>query len=117
MKSNPKFLQILLLTSLVIIWGSSFILMKKGLEIYTPPQVAAIRMVVSFLCLLPFAIRHIKKVPKEKWKYIIAAGLCGNGIPAFLFTKAETGLSSSIAGVLNTLTPVLTLITDRKSVV
>jgi|ERR1035437_690633 drug/metabolite transporter (DMT)-like permease len=111
MKSNPKALQIILLTVLVLIWGSSFILMKRGLEVYTSSQVAAIRMVISFFCLLPFSIMHIKKIPASQWKYIIAAGLCGNGIPAFLFTKAETGLSSSIAGVLNTLTPVLTLIT------
>lgn len=111
MKSNPKALQIILLTVLALIWGSSFILMKRGLDAFTSNQVAAIRMVVSFLCLFPFAIMHIKTIPKQKWKYIIAAGLCGNGIPAFLFTKAETGLSSSIAGVLNTLTPVLTLIT------
>ena len=110
MPSNHKALQWILLTILAIIWGSSFILMKRGLETFTPPQVAAIRMVVSFLCLFPFAIRHIKTIPRDRWKYIIAAGLCGNGIPAFLFTEAETGLSSSIAGVLNTLTPVFTLI-------
>src|SRR5665213_364517 len=110
MKYNPKALQIILLTVLVLIWGSSFILMKRGLDVYTSSQVAAIRMVISFLCLFPFAIMHLKKVPKSQWKYIIAAGLCGNGIPAFLFTKAETELSSSIAGVLNTMTPVFTLI-------
>ncbi len=110
MIANPKALKWFLLTVLALIWGSSFILMKKGLISYSPSQVAAIRMVVSFLCLFPFAIRHAAKVPKEKWKYIIAAGMCGNGIPAFLFTKAETGLSSSIAGVLNSLTPVFTLI-------
>ncbi len=110
MVRNPKALPIILMTLLALIWGSSFILMKRGLDVYTPPQVAAIRMVISFLCLFPFAIRHVGKVPRDRWKYIVAAGICGNGIPAFLFTEAESGLSSSIVGVLNSLTPVFTLI-------
>lgn len=95
---------------LSLIWGSSFILMKEGLEAFTPAQVAAVRMTVSFLCLFPFVIGHIKAIPKDKWKYIILAGLLGNGIPAILFTTAETKISSSIAGVLNSLTPLFTLV-------
>jgi drug/metabolite transporter (DMT)-like permease len=95
---------------LSLIWGSSFILMKRGLDCYTPPQVAAIRMVVSFLFLFPFVIGHFKKIPANKWGIILVAGLLGNGIPAFLFTKAETGLSSSIAGILNSLTTVFALL-------
>lgn len=95
---------------LSLIWGSSFILMKEGLKAFTPAQVAAIRMTVSFLCLFPFVIGHIKAIPKDKWKYIILAGILGNGIPAVLFTTAETKISSSIAGVLNSLTPLFTLI-------
>jgi drug/metabolite transporter (DMT)-like permease len=110
MNKNHKALPWILLTLLALIWGSSFILMKRGLDVYTPSQVAAIRMVISFLCLFPFTIKYARKVPRDRWKYIIAAGLCGNGIPAFLFTEAETGLSSSIAGVLNCLTPVFIII-------
>lgn len=84
--------------------------MKKGLEVYTPAQVAAIRMTVSFLCLFPFVIPYIKSIPKDRWKYLILAGILGNGIPAVLFTTAETKISSSVAGVLNSLTPLFTLI-------
>jgi len=84
--------------------------MKHGLVVYTPAQVAAIRMSVAFLCLLPFVIKHLKQIPKAKWKYVILAGVLGNGIPAILFTTAETKISSSVAGVLNALTPVFTLI-------
>jgi drug/metabolite transporter (DMT)-like permease len=84
--------------------------MKRGLEVFTPAQVAAVRMFVSFLCLFPFVIGHIKAIPRDRWKYIVLAGLLGNGIPAVLFTTAELKISSSIAGVLNSLTPLFTLI-------
>ena len=95
---------------LAFTWGSSFILMKRGLEVYTHSEVAALRMVISFLSLLPFAIISLKKLDKKYWKYIIAVGLFGNGIPAFLFTKAQTELSSSLTGMLNSLVPLFTLL-------
>ncbi|MGH7238065.1 MAG: DMT family transporter, partial [Candidatus Saccharimonadales bacterium] len=81
-----------------------------GLVAFSPAQVAAIRMLVAFLTLFPFVIGNIKKIPAHRWKYIIAAGLLGNGIPAILFTTAETGLSSSVTGVLNALTPIFVLV-------
>lgn len=96
--------------ALALIWGSSFILMKRGLEDFTPFQVASIRMLAAFLCLFPFVIGHISKIKKENWKFIFATGLLGNGIPAFLFTKAQTVVPSSVAGMLNSLTPLFTLV-------
>lgn len=111
MQPDKKPLAFLLLLVLAIIWGSSFILMKRGLEQFMPDQVAAIRLSVAFICLLPFVIRHLKKVESSRWKFLAISGLLGNGIPAFLFTAAQTKISSSAAGVLNSLTPVFTVIT------
>jgi drug/metabolite transporter (DMT)-like permease len=107
---QSKLSQWLILFLLAFIWGSSFILMKRGLEVYNYWQVAVIRMFVAFLALLPFVFKAIKRVPKDKWLYILGVGLFGNGIPAFLFTKAQTELSSSLTGMLNSLVPVFTLI-------
>ncbi len=101
--------QVLAILLLAFIWGSSFILMKKGLVAYSSSEVAALRMVIAFLCFLPFILYNIKKVDKKYWKYLIIVGLFGNGIPAFLFTKAETGISSSLAGMLNSLVPLFTI--------
>src|SRR5580700_7701617 len=109
-QSRSTFLKWFLFIILSLIWGSSFILMKRGLVAFAPGQVAAIRMSVAFICLFPFVIGSIKKNPPGKREYIITAGIMGNGIPSVLFTTAETKLSSSIAGVLNSLTPVFTLI-------
>ncbi|CAN5654638.1 DMT family transporter [soil metagenome] len=100
----------MLMIILAVIWGSSFILIKRGLEAYTPLQVGAIRMGVSFLCLLPFLVKSLKKVPRDKWKYLFAAGWLGNGIPSILFPLAETHLNSALTGMLNSLTPLFTFI-------
>lgn len=107
----------LLLIMLACIWGSSFILMKKGMfdaaggEIFTDRQVAALRMLLASSVLLPFALRAIRKVRDWKvWLALIGSGVCGNFIPAFLFTYAEKGVSSGYAGMLNSFTPIFTLL-------
>ncbi|MCB9174140.1 MAG: DMT family transporter [Flavobacteriales bacterium] len=102
--------QIIALLLLAFVWGSSFILMKRGLVAYSHNEVATLRMVIAFLCFLPFILSNIKKVDRKYWKHLVIVGLFGNGIPAFLFTKAETGLSSSLTGMLNSLVPLFTII-------
>src|SRR5690554_4325034 len=110
MNLEKKIWQYLLLFLLAFIWGSSFILMKKGMKAYSHDEVAALRIAISFLFLLPFLFKHIKKVAADRWKYLTVVGVFGSGIPAFLFTLAETQITSSLAGMLNSLTPFFTLI-------
>lgn len=107
---NNKLLQWFVLLILAFIWGSSFILMKKGLEVYSHNVVAALRISIAFLFLIPFALKYFKSVEKKYWKYLIASGLLGNGIPAFLFTLAQTEITSSISGMLNSLVPIFALL-------
>lgn len=107
--SNKKW-QIFTLFMLAFVWGSSFILMKRGMEVYSPNQVAALRIFIAFISLLPFFIKHLRKINKKLIPYFIIVGLFGNGIPAFLFTTAQTGISSSLSGMLNSLTPLFTII-------
>lgn len=84
--------------------------MKKGLVAFNSNQVAALRLVIAGLFLLPFGIIQFRKWHPSKLKYFFAVGLFGNFIPAFLFTLAETKVSSSLAGLLNSLTPTFTLV-------
>ena len=84
--------------------------MKKGLQAFDSGEVAAVRMSSAFIFLLPLGIRHFKNIPSDRWKYIIISGFIGYFIPAFLFTRAETQIDSSIAGILNSATPFFTLI-------
>jgi drug/metabolite transporter (DMT)-like permease len=108
--NNSKFLQFSILIGLVLVWGSSFILMKKGLVVFSAPELAALRISISFIFLLPFALTRFKKIKKENWKYLAFAGIIGNGIPSFLFAIAQTGIDSSLAGILNSLTPLFAMI-------
>lgn len=107
---NTKFINWIILVALALTWGSSFILMKRGMEVYSSDQVAALRIFIAFLFLSPLLFKHIKRDHLQYWAAFLGMGLLGNFIPAFLFTKAETGISSSLAGMLNSLTPLFTLL-------
>lgn len=80
------------------------------MEVLSPYQVAAIRMLSSGLVLLPFAVQAIKKIPREKVSTVMLSGLLGSFFPAFLFCLAETRIDSSLAGILNALTPLFTIV-------
>lgn len=101
---------------LAFIWGSSFILMKialfdsSGAPVYSAMDVAALRITIAALALLPIAITQFKNVAREKWGWILGVGTFGNLLPAYLFTSAQTELPSAIAGMLNSLTPLFTMI-------
>jgi drug/metabolite transporter (DMT)-like permease len=110
MNSRKQILPWIILFALVLAWGSSFILMKRGLESFSSSEVAAIRISSAFLFLLPFGYRHFRNIPADKWKYVALSGFIGYFIPAFLFTKAQTHIDSSISGILNSATPLFTLI-------
>lgn len=106
-----------LLVFLAIVWGSSFILMKRGLfdadgnQMLLPEQLAALRMSLAGLALLPMAIKHFKKsVSRKNILFFIIVGVCGNGLPAFLFAIAQTQITSSLSGLLNSLVPLFTMI-------
>lgn len=107
---QSKSFPILVLIFLSIIWGSSFILIKKGLLAYSPLQVGTLRILFASIVLLPIAIRNMKGILKVHWKKLLLLGLISNLLPAILFAKAETEMSSSLAGMLNALTPVMTII-------
>lgn len=99
------------------IWGASFILMKRGMYdenggvIFSDAQVGALRMAIAGLVMLPFGIMNLRKIKQFKQVvYLVIVGTCGNFLPAFLFTFAETKLSSGLAGMLNSFTPFFTLI-------
>jgi drug/metabolite transporter (DMT)-like permease len=99
-----------LLIVLAVIWGSSFILIKKSLLVFSPGEVGAFRILTAGLVMLPLSMPGIKNLTREQLTYLLIVGLVGSFIPAFLFAKAQTQLPSSLTGVLNALTPLMVVL-------
>ena len=99
----------ILLGLLGLVWGSSYVLIKKGLEAFDPEQVACLRISITALAFSPIFVVNFKKIDWSKLKYFAIVGFAGSFFPAFLFSFAQTQISSSITGVLSSLTPLFTL--------
>ncbi len=97
------------LVVLSLIWGSSFILMKKSLLSLTGIEIGALRILFTALVLLVIGGHSLKKIRRRHWKYLIINSVLGNFFPPFLFAIAISKIDSSIAAVLNSLTPLNTL--------
>lgn len=95
---------------LALVWGSSFILMKKALIGLTPVQLGALRILIAAVFLLLIGSKSIKEIQRKHWRYIAYTAVLGTFIPVFLFAFAVRNIDSSIASILNSLTPFNTLI-------
>jgi len=107
MAKQLKWVYLLVLS---LIWGSSFILIKKGLLGLTAFQLGSLRIIFAALFLLLIGFKSLLKIPSHQWKYIALTSLFGTFIPAYLFAIAQTEIDSSVSSILNSLTPLNTLI-------
>jgi drug/metabolite transporter (DMT)-like permease len=99
-----------ILILLSLIWGTSYVLIKWGLIYFPPVQVASIRLGVAGLAFLPVIIQQSRKIQFAQLPLLLAVGLLGTGLPSFLFPAAQQEVNSSLAGILNSLTPLFTLL-------
>ena len=95
---------------LSVIWGSSYILIKKGLTGLTPVQLGSLRVIITTLLIAPIGYNKIKHIPKNKMKWVAISAFVGSFFPAYLFAFAETEISSSVTAVMVSLTPLFTLL-------
>ena len=107
---GKRWFQFTVLMILAFIWGSSFILMKIGMKSFSSSQAAALRILMASMVLLPIAINNIKSLQRKDMKSLLIVGFIGSFFPAFMFMESETRIDSSMAGMLNSLTPVFTFI-------
>jgi drug/metabolite transporter (DMT)-like permease len=107
---ESKQLKWVYLIVLALVWGSSFILIKKGLIGLTALQLGSLRIIFAAFFLVLIGFKSLAKIPKEKWKYIALTSMFGTFIPAYLFAIAQTEIDSSVSSILNSLTPLNTLI-------
>ncbi len=98
------------LAALSLIWGSSFILIKKSLIGLTPIQLGSLRLLFSGSMILLVGFRLIRNITKTQWPWVIGSAILGTFFPAFLFAIAETQIDSSVASILNGLVPLNTIL-------
>jgi len=112
MAKNPSYIPWLILMGLVLTWGSSFILIKHGLEGFDGDSgiVGALRIVITFIVLAPIALMRLRRVKKKQWIILAIIGIISNAAPAFLYAQAQTHIDSNTAGILNSLTTLFTLV-------
>lgn len=100
----------ILLFSLGTVWGGAYFLMSRALEVFSPVQVASLRIVIAFIIFLPIFLVRIKEIPWKKLHFLLVVGALGSSLPALFFAIAQTELTSSITGVLGSTTPLFTLL-------
>ena len=83
---------------------------RDGSALFPPTQLAALRMAIAGITLLPIGLKHFRRLTPEQWKWVAIVGVVGSFIPALLFAIAQTQLPSAVAGMLNALTPLWTLL-------
>jgi len=107
---QKRWFQFSILLLLAFIWGSSYILMKIGLKSFSSEQAGSLRILLASVVLLPISIRQLSFLRRKDVLSLLIAGFVGTFIPAFLYMIAETRIDSAVAGMLNSLTPVFTMI-------
>lgn len=105
-----KNLKWIFLIILSLVWGSSFILIKKSLVGLNALQVGSFRIIFAAIFLIIVGFRHLVKLDLRQWKWVIVSGFLGSFFPVYLFAFAETEIDSAIASILNATTPLMTLI-------
>ena len=108
MKGNN--LKWIYLAVLSLIWGSSFILIKKSLIGLTDYQVGALRIVLTSLFLFSVGFKSVKQIKKRHWKWVAISGFVSSFFPPFLFAMAQSHIDSAVASILNSLTPLATVL-------
>jgi len=107
--SNQK-LKWVYLIILSLVWGSSFILIKKGLVGLTDYQLGSLRIVLTSIFLFSVGFKSIRQIEKKHWIWIVISGLVSSFFPPFLFAMAQNHIDSAVASILNSLTPLATVV-------
>jgi drug/metabolite transporter (DMT)-like permease len=111
--SRLKYVYLIVLS---LIWGSSFILIKKALGgengdlVLQPLQLGAVRTMISGIILIAIGWKSFAATDKKDWPWLAVSGLLGTFFPAFLFAYAQTEIDSAISAILNSTVPLISLI-------
>lgn len=110
MKVTASFQKWFYLAALTLIWGSSYILIKIGLQGYGYVESATLRLMAAGVTFLPLGLRYINRIPRRKMPLVVLSGMLAMFMPSYLFSLSQQHLQSSVAGILVAMTPAFTLV-------
>lgn len=101
-----------LLGLLVIVWGSSFLLIDRALLFFTPEQVVGYRLVIGAITMFAIALYYGKSFPRTitPWLHFIVYAVIGNILPYLLIATGQLTITSGMAGLLMAFMPLVTLV-------
>jgi drug/metabolite transporter (DMT)-like permease len=99
-------------TALAFIWGSSFLLMKLGLRSLAPLQISGLRILSGAAVLMILLVASGDRLPREwrLWAHLMVTGFFLGALPFSLFALGEERISSALAGIGNSITPIATVL-------
>ena len=101
-----------LLGLLVIVWGSSFLLIDRSLLFFSPEQVVGYRLVIGAITMLTIALYYGKSLPRKiiPWLHFFIYAVIGNMLPYLLIATGQLTITSGMAGLLMSFMPLVTLV-------
>lgn len=98
--------------ALGIVWGSSFLFIELALESFTPAGIVFWRGLLGAVSLGVFLVARRERLPGKgrHWLHISVVALLLNALPGLLFAVGQQWVSSSLAGVINATTPLMTVV-------
>jgi len=99
-------------TALAFIWGSSFLLMKLGLRSLAPVQISGLRILSGAAVLILLLTASGGRLPRDRrlWGHLMVTGFFLCSLPFSLFALGEERISSALAGIGNSITPIATVV-------
>ncbi|MCC2312826.1 DMT family transporter [Cellulomonas xiejunii] len=93
-----------------LVWGSSFLFMKVGLEGLSPAQVALSRLLLGAVTLVVVMTVARRAWPRDArtWGHLTVLGVLLCMVPYLLFAWAGQHLASGLSSIFNATTPLMT---------
>ena len=102
----------MLLASLILIWGSSFLLTDRSLLFFSPEEVVTYRLTIGALSMLLISLIYSKSlfVSFRPWFHFAIYAVVGNILPYLLISTGQMSITSGMAGLLMAVMPLVTLV-------
>lgn len=98
--------------ALGVVWGSSFLFIELALESFTPAGIVFLRGLLGVASLAIILVARRDRLPGlgRHWLHIAVVAVLLNALPGYLFAVGQQWVPSSLAGIVNATTPLMTVL-------